>query len=308
VQAGALGFKCFTCFSGIDEFPASTPADLRVAMPILRDCGVPLLVHAELEGPLFNPFAEADPRAYLRYLHSRPKAWEDAAVAMIIELVRETGCRAHIVHLSSSGALGMLRAAKAEGLPISAETCPHYLGLAAEEVPDGDTAFKCAPPIRERANQEPLWAALHDGTLDFVVTDHSPCVPALKKLDTGDFEGAWGGIASLQLGLRSVWTEAVRRGVSLERVIGWMAGATAAFVGAPGRGALAVGQPANLMVFEPAAEATLTAGELLHRHPTSPWVGRRLRGAVRATYLRGALIAQDGRPIGSPQGKLFTRG
>ena len=308
VQAGALGFKCFTCFSGIDEFPASTPADLRVAMPILRDCGVPLLVHAELEGPLHNPFAEADPRAYLRYLHSRPKAWEDAAVAMVIDLVRETGCRAHIVHLSSAGALGMLRAAKAAGLPISAETCPHYLGLAAEEGPDGDTSFKCAPPIRERSNQEPLWAALQDGTLDFVVTDHSPCVPALKKLDTGDFEGAWGGIASLQLGLRSVWTEALRRGVSLERVIGWMAGATAAFVGAPARGVLAVGEPANLIVFDPAAEGTLTAGELLHRHPTSPWVGRRLRGAVRATYLRGALIAQDGRPIGAPRGQLFTRG
>jgi allantoinase len=303
VEAGALGFKCFTCFSGIDEFPASTEADLRIAMPILRDAGVPLLVHAELEGPLLNPFAEADPRSYLRYLHSRPPEWEDAAVAMIIGLVRETGCRAHIVHLSSRGALPLLRAARAEGLPISAETCPHYLGLAAEEVPDGDTAFKCAPPIRERENQEALWAALRDGTLSTVVTDHSPCIPALKRLDTGDFAGAWGGIASLQLGLRSVWTAAQGRGIPLSRVIDWMSTGTAQFIGATDRGQIRVGASADLITFRPEHQEVLRAESLLHRHPTSPWVGRMLSGEITRTWMRGTVIAEEGRPLGQPLGR-----
>ncbi len=307
IEAGVLGFKCFTCFSGIDEFPASTAEDLRVAMPILREGGVPLLVHAELESALVNVLQDASPRLYARYLHSRPKEWEDRAVAMIVDLVRETGCPAHIVHLSSAGALDILRRAKAEGLAVTAETCPHYLGLAAEEVPDGDTAFKCAPPIRERANQDLLWAGLVDGTLDFVVTDHSPCVPALKKLETGDFEGAWGGIASLQLGLRSVWTEARRRGVPLSRVIDWMARGTADFAGRPARGRLQVGAPADLLVFAPAHEEVLDARSLLHRHPTTPWAGRTLAGRVRATWMRGEAIAAEGAPLGDARGQLILK-
>ncbi len=307
IEAGVLGFKCFTCFSGIDDFPASTAEDLRVAMPILRAGGVPLLVHAELEGPLTNVLQDASPRLYARYLHSRPKEWEDRAVAMIVELVRETGCPAHIVHLSSAGALDLLRAAKREGLPITAETCPHYLGLAAEEVPDGDTAYKCAPPIRERENQDRLWAGLLDGTLDFVVTDHSPCVPALKHLETGDFEGAWGGIASLQLGLRSVWTEARRRGVPLPTVMRWMARGTADFAGRPGRGRIAVGAPADLLVFAPEQEEVLDARSLLHRHPTTPWAGRTLAGRVRETWMRGVRIAADGAALGGPSGNLVIK-
>jgi allantoinase len=302
-KAGVLGFKCFTCFSGIDEFPASTEADLLVAMPILRDAGVPLLVHAELESDLINPFVDASPRAYARYLHSRPPEWEDAAVAMVARLVEQTGCPAHIVHLSSAGALDTVRRAKARGLPLTAETCPHYLGLAADEVPDGATEFKCAPPIRDRDNQNRLWAALVDGTLDFVVTDHSPCIPALKRFETGDFGDAWGGIASLQLGLRSVWTEARRRGVPLETVVRWMSRGPAAFLGRGDRGVLREGAVADLVVFEAEVDEVLRAETLLHRHPTSPWVGRRLAGRVCETWMRGQKIAEAGAVCGGAQGQ-----
>ncbi len=308
VRAGALGFKCFTCFSGIDDFPASTRADLLEAMPVLRELGVPLLVHAELESELKDANIDASSRLYKNYLHSRPSAWEDAAVAMVVELVALTGCRAHIVHLSSADALDLVRRAKMQGLPITAETCPHYLGLAAEEVPDGATQFKCAPPIRERENQERLWAGLLDGTLDFVVTDHSPCIPALKKMEEGTFMDAWGGIASLQLGLRSVWTEAQRRGIALERLIGWMSAATAAFVGRPERGILREGGPADFLLFQPEHEERLEARTLLHRHPQSPWVGRRLAGAVEQTWMRGQPIWSDGKICGEAAGKIYLGG
>lgn len=303
VEAGTLGFKCFLCPSGIDEFEHVTPTDLRLAMPILRDAGVPLLVHAELELPLRRAPPDASPRSYATWLHSRPPEWEDAAVALVAALVEETGCRAHIVHLSSAGALETVRSAKARGLPLTAETCPHYLGLAAEDVPAGATEYKCAPPIRERANQDRLWAALIDGTLDFVVTDHSPCVPALKRPETGDFLLAWGGIASLQLGLRSVWTEARRRNVSLNRVVGWMAAATANFARQPQRGRIAVGSPADLLAFQPYIEGEVDPARLKHRHPTTPWAGRRLSGDVAMTWMRGQVVALDGRVPGPPLGR-----
>ena len=305
VDGGALGFKCFTCHSGIDDFPASTAEDLRIAMPVLRACGVPLLVHAELESPIE---VTGDPREYATYLHSRPKEWEDRAVAMIVELVRETGCRAHIVHLSSAGALAAIRAAKADGLPITAETCPHYLGLAADEVPPGATEYKCAPPIRDRANQDLLWAALLDGTLDFVVTDHSPCIPALKRFETGQFMDAWGGVASLQLGLRSVWTAAHGRGVPLETVVRWMSASTAAFTGRSDRGAIRVGANADLVRFRPDTTAVLDPATLHHRHPTTPWAGRVLRGDVVTTWQRGERIAHEGRVDGPPRGRIHAAG
>lgn len=302
-EGGVLGFKAFTCPSGIDEFPASTEADLLRAMPILRRAGVPLLVHAELESEVADALADASPRAYLRYLHSRPRAWEDRAVAMVVDLVRRTGCRAHVVHLSSAGALPIVRAAKAEGLPFTVETCPHYLGLASDEVPDGATEFKCAPPIRERDNQDALWAAVADGTIDFVVTDHSPCVPALKRFDTGDFGEAWGGIASLQLGLRSVWTAARGRGRTLPEVIRWMAEAPARWLGVPGRGRIEVGMAADLVAFAAEPEAPLDPATLLHRHPTTPWAGRVLAGEVRRTWMRGEPV-WDGAVVGAPRGRV----
>lgn len=300
-QAGARGFKCFLCPSGIDEFPNVGAAELREAMPVLRAAGVPLLVHAELELPLRNP-SEGDPAEYLTYLHSRPPEWEDAAVAMIVDLVRETRCPAHIVHLSSAGALQHVRAAKAEGLPLTAETCPHYLCLTAEEVPRGETAFKCAPPIRPAANREALWAALADGTLDVVVTDHSPCIPSLKRLDTGNFLDAWGGIASLQLGLSSVWTEARRRGIPLGTLSRWMTAGPARLSGLP-HGPLRVGSPADLVVFAPDATWTVDVHALAHRNAISPWHGRQLCGRVRHTYLRGVAVVDDGVIVGRPSGR-----
>ena len=306
VDAGTRGFKCFLCPSGIDEFPEVGRPHLQSAMPVLRDRNVPLLVHAELELPLSEAtraiVEQGAPSDYRTYLHSRPPEWEDAAVAMMVDLCRETGCRVHIVHLSSAGALPILRAAKREGLPITAETCPHYLCLQAESVPTGDTTYKCAPPIRGKANQEALWAALADGTIDFVVTDHSPCIPGLKNLDTGDFMGAWGGIASLQLGLSSVHTEAIQRGHTLRQLSRWMTDGPARLLGLPAQG-IAPGRPANLVAFSPDAPFVVDAATLAHKNPITPYQGRTLTGRVRHTWLRGRQIVRDGLLHGAPIGR-----
>jgi len=293
--AGVLGFKAFLCHSGIDDFPAARREDLLAAMPILREAGVPLLVHAELDFGILNPWADASPRDYLRFLHSRPKVWEDAAIAMMIDLVRITGCAVHIVHLSSASALPMLRAARAEGLPITAETCPHYLCLRAEDVPDGDTAWKCAPPIRESANQDALWAGLLEGVIDFVVSDHSPCVPSLKLAERGDFMEAWGGISSLQFGLSGIWTEARRRGISAPQVARWMSAEPARFLGLGQRkGSLRTGADADLVAWQPETSWTVQSEQILHRHKVTPWLGRELVGRVERVWLRGEPVVSGG--------------
>ena len=302
-QMGIRGFKCFLCDSGIDEFPAASRQDLLQAMPVLRAAGRPLLVHAELELPL-QQAADGDARDYATYLHSRPKEWEDAAVAMMVELAEQTGCPVHIVHLSSSGALACLRAAKARGVPITAETCPHYLCLRSEDIPPGATEFKCAPPIREGANRDALWAALADGTLDFVVTDHSPCIPGLKLPDEGDFLRAWGGIASLQLGLASVWTEARRRGHSLSQVLDWMSAAPARLLGLP-LGVLAPGRRADLVSWDPEAAWTVDPHQLAHRHPVTPYAGQRFSGRVHDVWLRGRQVVSEGEIAPVPHGALL---
>jgi allantoinase len=308
VAAGVLGCKAFLVHSGIDEFPDCGEDDLRRAMPILREAGVPLLAHAELD--LGGADAPSDPRTYAGYLASRPPAWEDAAIALLVRLCRETGCPVHIVHLSSAGSLAQLAAARAEGLPVTVETCPHYLCLSAEEVADGDTLFKCAPPIRGRDNREGLWRGLADGVIDLVVTDHSPCTPALKRRDEGDFSAAWGGIASLQLGLPAVWTEARARGLAIERLAGWMSERPAALAGLGHRkGRIAPGFDADLVIWDPDAEIEVTAASLHLRHPVSPYLGRRLRGEVRATWLRGVEVFRDGAHCGGPRGApLLGRG
>jgi allantoinase len=306
VEAGALGFKAFTCHSGIDEFPASDEAVLRGAMEELAPLGVPLLVHAELEAHAPPPVAGADARKYATYLASRPPAMEVAAVELVVRLCRETGCRVHIVHLSAADALPAIARARAEGLPLTAETCPHYLTFAAEEIPDGATAFKCAPPIREAANRERLWAGLLDGTLSFVACDHSPCTPGLKLPDTGDFLGAWGGIASLQFSLPAVWTEARRRRVPVAQALAWLTARPAAFVGLNGRkGSIAPGMEADLVAWRPEATLTVEADRILHRHPTTPYLARALRGVVEATWLRGELIHRAGQVAPSPRGQLL---
>jgi allantoinase len=292
VEAGALGFKCFLIESGVDEFKVVTERDLVPAMQELKRLGVPLLVHAELEGPAGEGGSE---RAYQTYLHSRPRDWENNAVRLMIRLAKETGCRTHIVHLSSSDVLPDLEAAQRDGVRISAETCPHYLTLAAEEIPDGQTQFKCAPPIRERENQDKLWQGLADGVIDFVVSDHSPCTPKLKLFEQGDFGKAWGGIASLQLSLSVVWTEAARRGLSLENVSRWMSLKTADFVGLKHKGRIAVGADADLIIFSPDAEHVLEQQNILHRHSVTPYLGRKLRGKVEQTFVRGVSEKPVGR-------------
>jgi allantoinase len=304
---GILGAKAFLCDSGIDEFPASDEATLREAMRALAKAGIPLLAHAELEGPLPSE-PESDPASYGSWLHRRPATWEEAAIALLIRLCRETGCAVHIVHLSAASAIGMLRDARAEGLPITVETCPHYLCLSAEEVPRDATLFKCAPPIREAANRDALWAGLREGVIDLVVTDHSPCAPQLKD---GGFLDAWGGIASLSLGLASVWTEASARGLALARLVEWMSAAPARLTQLGDRkGAITVGRDADLVAFDDRASWTVTPADLHFRHEVSPWIGRELRGRVDRTWLRGELAydlakTEHFRP---PRGRPLLRG
>ena len=308
LDAGVWGLKAFLVDSGLADFSAARPEDLRAVMPLLAARGLPLLVHCELESEAgLEPFAEAEARSYRRYLNSRPDEWEEGAIAQMIHLCRETSCRTHIVHLSSARALPMLRAAKAEGLPLTVETCPHYLFFAAEEIEDGDTLFKCAPPIRDAENREELWAALRDGTIDFAASDHSPCAPALKLAETGDFARAWGGIAGLQWSLPALWTGAVKRGFDLEDVAKWTATAPAQLLGVErSKGALAVGMSADLCVWEPEAEFEVTAEITFHRHKFSPYLGRQLRGRVRASYLRGQKVYEDGK-FGAAEGRVLLR-
>jgi allantoinase len=302
-QAGVLGCKAFLVHSGIDEFPNAREPDLRAAMPILRQHGIPLLAHAELDLGAPQP-AEADPRAYRSYLASRPTGWEDAAIALLIRLARETGCHVHIVHLSAASSLPQLRAAKAEGLPITVETCPHYLCLEAESIPDGATEYKCAPPIREHANREALWRGLFEGVIDFVITDHSPCTPQLKQRERGHFHDAWGGIASLQLGLPTIWTHARERGASLQDLARWTSAQPARFAGLDKRkGSLEPGRDADLVVWDPEASFEVRPERLFFKHRISPYLGMQLQGVVKHTFLRGIEIFDGARDI-HPTGPL----
>lgn len=302
-NGGVLGCKAFLVHSGIDEFPNATANDLRRAMPVLRDRGLPLLVHAELD--LGAPASPHAPQIYESFLASRPKAWEDAAIRLMVELCRETRCPVHIVHLSSATSLPILEAAKNEGLPITVETCPHYLCLEAEAIPAGATHYKCAPPIREHDNRELLWRGLLDGIIDFVISDHSPCLPALKLPELGDFHQAWGGIASLQLGLSAVWTEARRRGARLDQLAHWMSTGPAMFAGLGQRkGRIAPGYDADFVVWDPRATRSVDTDELYFKHKISPYLGRELAGRVSHTLLAGSLAFADGSQRGAPRGQL----
>jgi allantoinase len=309
VADGVRGFKCFLVESGVDEFGWVREHDLRPAMGILANEKVPLLVHAEVAGPIdaaTAQLANADPRQYRTYLASRPPAAEEQAIALVTGLCRETGARTHIVHHSAASALAQLEAARAEGLPLTAETCPHYLHFTAETIPDGATAFKCSPPIRDAANREALWRALAAGVLELVASDHSPCSPALKQLEAGDYMAAWGGVAGLQLALPVVWTEASARGFTLVEVVRWMCTNTARLAGFAGtKGAIAAGAHADLVVFDDAARVTITPEGVHHRHKVTPYAGETLTGAVQATYLRGTKIAEAGRALATERGQLL---
>ena len=310
-SAGVLGFKCFLIHPGIEEFTMVKEDHVRAALPYLKRAGLPLLVHAELPGPIDSATQEltqADWRVYETYLKSRPDEAELTAIDLLIRLCEETGCRIHIVHLSSSKALPMLRDAKRRGLPITTETCPHYLHLCAEGISTGATLNKCAPPIRNRENREALWHGLRDGTIDLVATDHSPCPPAMKKIERGDFRSAWGGIPSVSVALSLMWTEAARRDLSLVDIARWMAEGPAKLAGLEERkGRLAAGLDADMVVFDPEAEWTVTSGALHYRHPISPYLGERLRGKVLMTFLRGECVYKEGTFPGEFRGREYTR-
>jgi allantoinase len=311
-NAGVVGFKCFLIHSGVDEFPNVTESDLREAMPELARLGAMLIVHAEVPGPVEAACcASADGESassYETFLRSRPRKAENEAVNLMIRLSRETGCRIHVVHHSSADALPALRTAKKFGLPLTVETCPHYLYFAAEDISDGATEFKCCPPIRERENRERLWEALRDGTIDLIVSDHSPCPPEMKLRDQGDFMKAWGGISSLQLRLPVMWTEARERGFTIEKLVEWLCVAPARQVGLSHlKGSLKPGADADIVIWNPDREFKVERSTIHHRHKLTPYAGEVLRGVVEKTFLRGQIVYDDGEFVSPWPGRPILR-
>jgi allantoinase len=302
-DAGVFGFKCFLSPSGVDEFPPLDRGQLLEAMREIAAFDGLLIVHAEDPAEL-EASANEPGTSYGAFVESRPPASESSAILQVIEGVRTTGCRAHILHLSSAEALPLLREAKAEGLPITAETCPHYLTFDAGSIPDGGTQYKCCPPIRDERNRELLWKGLLDGTIDIIASDHSPATAELKLAGGGDFGLAWGGVSGLELSFRAVWTGARERGIPLEQVVAWMSTATAAFAGLGQKGLLHAGTDADLVAFDPEAQGRVDVGALSHRNPVSAYEGRVLRGAVAATWVGGVLVTPE---TASPVGRLLLR-
>ncbi|GAA1516153.1 allantoinase AllB [Kribbella lupini] len=302
-DAGVFGFKCFLLHSGVDEFPALEQAELEAAMRAIGAFDGLLIVHAEDAHRIDSAPAASGPQ-YDGFLRSRPREAENAAVAVVIELARRTGCRVHILHVSSAEALPLIARARRGGVRITAETCPHYLTFCAEEIPAGATAYKCCPPIREAANRELLWDGLREGLIDLVVSDHSPSTIDLKHLDTGDFGAAWGGIASLQIALPAVWTQARRRGFGLAEVARWMCQAPAEQAGLTHKGRIEPGHDADFCVFAPDDAFVVDANTLQHKNAVTPYAGWPLAGIVRRTWLRGVPVDIDA----GPTGRLLTRG
>ena len=312
-EAGVFGFKCFLVPSGVPEFEFVTKEHLRSALPELVALGAPLLGHAEMPEPIEKAVANlpknASARRYSRWLASRPRDAENEAVALLLRLSREFNARIHIVHLSSCDAIPVLQHARNEGAKVSVETCPHYLTFTAEEVPEGATEFKCAPPVREQENREKLWEGLANGAIDFIATDHSPCPPAMKLPEEGDFLRAWGGIASLQLSLPAVWTEASARGYAVTHVAKWLCEGPARLAGLDRRkGSIAVGCDADFATWNPDEKFRVDPAQLHHRHKITPYAGRELKGIVVTTFLRGRKIFERGDFSAGPIGHVLLRG
>ena len=308
---GVFGFKCFLAPSGVDEFRNVSLSDLDKAMPTLARLRAPLLVHAELPAQLDAAAAELrddDPRQYATYLASRPPSAEVEATRAILDFARRYNVRVHIVHVSTSEVAPMLRDARADRILVTAETCPHYLAFSAEQIPDGATQFKCAPPIRDNANREKLWRALTEGVIDSIVSDHSPCPPSLKRTERGDFFEAWGGVASLELTLAVIITQMRARSIPLGHLARWMCEAPASLAGLQRlKGRLAPGLQADLVLVDDAESFVVDPQRLHQRHPVTPYAGLSLHGRVRATYLRGQLTCTDGELVGPPAGRLLRR-
>ena len=304
IDQGVKGFKAFLCESGVDEFPMSREADLLKAMPVLARRKIPLLVHAELD--LGAPIDRSSHDKYSHYLHSRPEHWEVEAIDMMIRLATQTGCHVHIVHLSAASAIQNIIKAKHSGVPITVETCPHYLFFESEKISDGATHFKCAPPIREHQNREALWKAIQSGVIDCLVSDHSPCTPALKKQDSGDFMGAWGGISGLQFSFQVIWTEMKRRGMRIEQLSERMSWRTAMLAGlSNSKGKLESGFDADFVVFDPEHSFQVRTALIQHKHKVTHYEGFELSGLIKNTYLRGQMIYSDNEKFkfGSPTGR-----
>ncbi|MDQ3181225.1 MAG: allantoinase AllB [Acidobacteriota bacterium] len=311
LNAGVRGFKCFLIHSGVDEFPHVTESNLLEVMPELARLDSVLLVHAEVSEPIENAAVElagSNPQDYQTFLKSRPRASENEAVALMIRLCRETGARVHIVHHSSADVLPLLKSAREEGLPITVETCPHYLTFAAEEIPDGATHFKCCPPVRERENRERLWAALADGVIDMIVSDHSPCTPNLKLIETGDFLEAWGGIAALQFSLPAIWTQLQKRGFGLRELTRWMSAAPSKLAGLDKRkGRLTIGWDADIVIFQPEKEFKVVPEIIEFKNKLTPYSGMNLRGVVESTYVRGVKVYEQGQFAENATGVLLIK-
>jgi allantoinase len=304
IDKGVLGFKAFLTHSGIDEFPNVTEDDLRKAMPLIAKSDLPLLVHCELSGPIHRPAFTT--RSYKAYLKSRPPKWEDDAIALIIRLCEEFNCRIHIVHLSSSGSIEQINKAKQKGLPLTVETGQHYLYWNAQQIEDGRTEFKCAPPIREKENNEQLWQALKEGIIDFVATDHSPSPPAMKHLETGDFMKAWGGISSIQFALPVLWSVARKRGCDLNDIAKWLCENPAVLPGLQqNKGKIEKGYDADFAVWDPDQQFTVTENIIRHKHKLTPYLGEKLYGVVEQTWLSGEKIFADGKFLHLNRGKLI---
>jgi len=307
-EAGVMGFKCFLVPSGVDEFPACAAADIDQALVRLAPLGAVLMAHCESPTALALVSPPGTTRTYAAYAASRPAEAETEAVALLLSLAEKHHARVHVVHVSSGATLGLVATARARGVAVTAETCPHYLHFCADDVPDGATEYKCAPPIRSAADRDALWRGLEGGVLDLVVSDHSPCPCELKHREAGDFMAAWGGIASLQLGLSIVWTGMKQRGLALERLAEWMCAAPARLVGLGARrGTIAVGHDADLVAWHPEREYTVRAESLLHRHKLTPYLGAKLAGAVAATWVRGQRVYASETGVVGAAGQLLHR-
>lgn len=305
MEAGVMGFKAFMCDSGVDEFPRVTADDLRKAIPILAERGATLLAHAEVEQ---NHVGSGISHSYESYLLSRPNSWENEGITLLLDLCKEFRCPVHIVHLSSADLLPEIAKARAEGLPVSVETCPHYLHFSSENIRDGDTCFKCAPPIRGGENREKLWEGLERGVIDFVASDHSPCPPEMKNFEEGIFQSAWGGISSLQLILPAIWTECRKRGLTLTHLTHWLCERPARFIGMGQRkGGLRPGCDADLVCWAPDAAFTVEPSVIHHRHKLTPYENETLFGVVRKTFLQGIKVFENGQFINRPSGETLLR-